>query len=122
VSAHLTPIESAVVDKLLQMHSAFANTVREQLSHATVAKRDFSGVGFFTHFALPADAPVRRDLGNAELNGVGAEIPGVEGGAGFILFIRDGVISFLEGYTYGDTKWPETITKFGVHEERKRSL
>jgi hypothetical protein len=105
------------VGKLLEKHPAFADAVREQLSHATVSARDYSGVGLFTNFSIPPDAAVRRDLGDAELDGVGAEIPGVEGGAGFILFIRDGVISFLEGYTYGDAKWPETVTAFRVHEE-----
>jgi len=105
------------MEKLLEKHPAFADAVRQQLSHATVSTRDYSEVGLFTNFAIPSDAPVRRDLGNAELDGVGAEIPGLEHGAGFILFVRDGVISFLEGYTYGDAKFPETITDFRVHEE-----
>ena len=117
MSAQLTPLESAVVDKLLEKHPAFADAVREQLSHASVSGRDYSGVGFFTKFAIPPDAPVRRELGNVELDGVGAEIPGVEHGAGFILFIRDGVISCLEGYTFGDAKWPDSVTDFRVHEE-----
>jgi hypothetical protein len=117
VSAQLTALESAVVEKLLQKHPAFADGVREQLSHAIVSSRDYSGVGFFTNFAIPQGAPVRRELGDAELGGVGAEIGGIEHGAGFILFIRDGAISLLEGYTHGDAKWPENIREFRVYEE-----
>src|SRR4051812_20594620 len=106
VSAHLTPLESAVLDKLLECHEELLDAIREQLAHASVSSRKFTGVGFFTHFAIPAEAPVRRDLESAELKHVGAKISGLADGAGFILFIRDGVISFLEGYTYGDAAWP----------------
>jgi len=114
VSAELTPLESAVLDKLLEKHEEPFDTIRQQLAHASVASRKFTGVGFFTHFAVPSEAPVRRDLRSAELGHVGAKISGLADGAGFILFIRDGVISFLEGYTYGDATWPDHITDFSV--------
>jgi hypothetical protein len=116
VSADLTPLESAVLDKLLAQTGEPFDTIRAQLSHASVSSRKFTGVGFFTHFAIGSDAAVRRDLPSAELSGVGAEVAGLSDGAGFLLFIRDGVVSFLEGYTYGDAVWPETITEFSVFE------
>jgi len=28
---------------------------------------------------------------------------------GFTLFIRSGHLSFLEGYTFGDVKWPDDL-------------
>jgi hypothetical protein len=118
VSADLTPLESAVLDKLLAHSGEPFDTIREQLAHASVSSRELTGVGFFTHFAIPAEAPVRRDLHSAELGEISAEIPGLENGAGFLLFIRDGVISFLEGYTYGDAAWPDPITEFSVFETR----
>ena len=79
--------------------------------HATVAKREFSGVGFFTEFALPADAPVRRDLADDAISDVGAEFPSLQHGAGFVLFIRSGVVTMLEGFTY-DEPWPESTDGF----------
>jgi hypothetical protein len=37
---------------------------------------------------------------------VGATIEGVNHGAGFLIFVRDGYLKFLEGYTY-DEPWPD---------------
>jgi hypothetical protein len=38
---------------------------------------------------------------------VNIRVKRVENGAGCLLFVRDGVLSFLEGYTYGGEEWPE---------------
>jgi hypothetical protein len=116
VSAELTPLESAVLDKMLAKSGEPFDTIRDQLANASVSSRQFTGAGFFTHFAIPSVAPVRRDLASTEIADVGAQIPGLQHGAGFVLFIRDGVISLLEGYTYGDAAWPERITDFSVFE------
>jgi len=43
----LTPLEKAVLDAMLDKSSEPFETVRQQLAQATVAKREFSGVGFF---------------------------------------------------------------------------
>jgi hypothetical protein len=104
VSTDLTPLESAVLDKMLAKSGEPFDTIHDQLAHASVSSRKFTGVGFFTHFTLPPDAPVCRDLRSIEFGDVGAQIPGLQHGAGFLLFIRDGVISVLEGYTYGDAR------------------
>jgi hypothetical protein len=93
----LTPLEKAVIDLLLDKRGEPFETVREQLRHATVSKREFSGVGFFTEFALSSDATVRRDLPDATIGDVGAQVSGLQHGAGFVLFIRGGVVTMLEG-------------------------
>jgi hypothetical protein len=109
----LTPLEKAVVDMMLDKSGEPFETVRQQLAHATVAKREFTGVGFFTDFSVSADAPVRRDLASMEISDVGAEFSSLQHGAGFVLFIRDGVVSMLEGFTY-DEPWPERTDDFKV--------
>src|SRR4051812_21951318 len=101
----LTPLEKAVMDMLLDKRGEPFDTIRQQLSYATITERSFTGVGFFTDFAISPDAPVRRDLADATIGDVGAEFPGLRHGAGFLLFIRGGVLSMLEGYTY-DESWP----------------
>jgi hypothetical protein len=42
---------------------------------------------------------------------VDAQIDGLENGAGFLLWITDGRLDFLEGYTY-DGLWPTSIEEF----------
>ena len=107
----LTPLEKAVLEKLLERRGEPFDTLRRQVSCASVSKREFSGVGFFTEFALPASVQVARDVADMTIGDVGAEIPGLEHGAGFVLFIRGGLVTMLEGYTY-DEKWPENTDEF----------
>ena len=41
-----------------------------------------------------------------------ADIPGVKnGGLGFFLYVRDGYLHKLEGYTYGED-WPSNVSNF----------
>jgi len=54
----LTPLEKAVLEKLLERRGEPFDTLRRQVSCASVSKREFSGVGFFTEFALPASVQV----------------------------------------------------------------
>ena len=110
----LTPLEKAVLDLLLDTRGEPFDTIRRQLSHATVAERRFTGVGFFTDFAIATDAPVSRDLADITIGDVGAEFPRLKNGAGFLLFIRGGVVSMLEGYTY-DESWPASTDGFTLH-------
>ncbi|MDB6124064.1 MAG: hypothetical protein JWQ71_3057 [Pedosphaera sp.] len=107
----LTPLEKAVLAKMLDKPGELFAIARQQLAQTTVAKREFSGVGFFTEFVIPADAQVRRNLPKTRIGAVGAEFSGLQHGAGFVLFIENGVISMLEGYTY-DEPWPENTDVF----------
>ena len=110
----LTALEQAVIDMLLDKPGEPFEAIRQQLSHATIAERRFTGVGFFTDFAIPHNAPVRRDLPDMTIGDVGAELPGLQHGVGFLLFIRSGVVSMLEGYTY-DESWPASTDEFTLH-------
>ena len=107
----LTSLERAVIDLLLTEQGEPNDTIRLQVKNANIANRELTGVGFFTKFELPVTSSVRRDLPNCTISGVEAELPGLKHGAGFLLFIRDGVVSQLEGFTY-DEPWPMTIDSF----------
>ena len=65
-----------------------------------------TGVGFFVHFDFDGDVPLAQPPtfsgGDAIIRLAGATIQ-----AGCVLFVRDGRIAMLEGYTYGDDKWAE---------------
>jgi hypothetical protein len=110
----LTPLEQAVIDMLLDKQGEQFDTIRQQMSHATIAERRSTGVGVYIDFVIPANAPARRDLADMTIGGVGATFPGLQHGAGFLLFIRDGVVTMLEGYTY-DESWPARTDQFTLH-------
>lgn len=108
----LTPLEQAVLSKILDGDHPIFTALRKQLEKATITSREFSGVGFFTGFTYPATAQsLSLPIENLELGDVGAEITGIQHGAGFVLFVRDGFLQTLEGYTY-DEPWPENTDSF----------
>jgi hypothetical protein len=110
----LIPLEKAVLDVMLDRSGEPYATLRQHLAHAAIMKREFSGVGFFTSFTIPSDAPVRRDLADTVIQDVAADISGLEHGASFLLFIRDGVLSMLEGVT-SIGEWPKDTHDFRVY-------
>lgn len=109
----LNQLEREVLDKLLFGDHPVLATLRAQASVARLAKREFSGVGFFCMMALPPHAPTVEDPRSFHLGDVNAEIQGLQHGAGFVLFVRDGRLEMLEGYTYGEP-WPEHSEKFSL--------
>lgn len=90
--------------------------LRAQARSARVS-RETTGVGFFVTFELPPDAPVLERV-DFELGDVHAVVKGLERGAGFVLFIRDGRLSMLEGYSY-DEPWPDPPGDFSLSYERE---
>jgi hypothetical protein len=109
----LTPLEKAVMDKLLAGEHPILVALRKQLENATISSRSFSGVGFFTHFRVPETIPhVPSPNGRLVFGDVNGEIKGIKHGAGFVLFLdQTGYLDMLEGYTYDDD-WPEDTSNF----------
>jgi hypothetical protein len=109
--AEISELESEVMRMLLNGNDPVLNTLREQWRASRVEKRELTGVGFYTRFSVLDSIP--RIEGNRTFNfgDVIAEINGLQYGAGFVLFVKDGVINMLEGYTY-DESWPPIISAF----------
>ena len=109
----MNALETAVLHKLLEGDLPPLVRLREQCSHVSVRNREFTGVGFFTDFDHPPGVVRLESPSRAVFGDVIADIDGLEYGAGFLLIIESGVISVLEGYSYGET-WPESIGRFSL--------
>jgi hypothetical protein len=102
VSDKLSPLERDVLELLLAPDHPVMHALRRQLVRCRVASREITGVGFFTTLEVDKDveaAPVtsaRRLI----LDDVKASVEGLEHGAGFALFIENGVLDTLEGFSY----------------------
>jgi len=114
----LTELERRVTEMLLAGDHPVLALLRVQFHHAKVVQREFTGVGFYTHFEIPSNVPRVPGRRSFELGDVHADIAGLEHGVDFILFVRDGAMDFLEAFTYGDDTCPETITTFTLKYER----
>jgi hypothetical protein len=117
----LNPIEAAVLDKLLAGDSPVLDCLRLQRARLHVTKRDLTGVGFFTELAHPADVRRLDVPRRAQFCDVLADVDGLQHGAGFVLFIDDGLLVMLEGYALANEPWPSRVEQFDLrywHAER----
>ena len=83
----------------------------KQYDVSRVVERKFTGVGFFTYFSVEnLSLHLSNDV-NMTLGAIQTDMEGLKWGMGSVLFIRDGVIYMLEGYTYGEA-FPEEIVNY----------
>jgi len=79
----------------------------DQLAVARVQNRRMTGVGIFVNLLIPERA-ARVDEIDTEISECYRTLLSAPRDLiGFTLFIREGHLSFLEGYTFGDAKWPD---------------
>lgn len=109
----LTELEESVLRMLLSGNHHVLSALRAQIQHCRVTKREMTGVGFFTHLDVP-NLELRVPLTDRTvISDVIGEIAGLQHGAGFVLYIVDGRMQLLEGYTY-DEPWPKEIVEYSL--------
>jgi hypothetical protein len=101
-------LEKAVLEKLLAGDHPALPALRSQLSVAEVGQRTFTGSGFLTFLTIPERCPAAPLPSKARLGDVAAVVEGIENGLGFVLFIGEGKLQCLEGYTYQED-WPPSL-------------
>ena len=104
----ITGFERTILNALLAGAIPELVLLRAQAEVAAVESREMTGVGFFTHLSVSPEVPRLESKGRIVLSDISAEIVGVKHGAGFLLFIQDGQLDNLEGFTYDDP-WPDDV-------------
>lgn len=108
----LSVIEKAVLEKILDGNFPLLIQLQRQLELCIVEKREFTGFGFYTTLTVPQSIPRMAGL-DIKFGDVLGCIPGLPGGAGFLLYVKGGVLDMLEGYSY-DEPWPTSIDCFNL--------
>ena len=103
--------EAEAMRRIVAEDPSISELLKKQYKSAEIISREFTGVGFFTRFNITDVSSRLPGSVNLELGAAHARIEGIEHGAGFVLFIRGGLIKTLEGYTF-DEPWPERITAY----------
>ena len=111
----MSPFEHEVIATFLRADHPVFEALRKQLDACRVEDRHFTGVGFFARLAVPPDvAPARVTRARLALSDVGASLGGLEHGAGFILWVENGLLETLEAFSY-DEPWPRAIDNYRIH-------
>lgn len=99
--------ENGLMNMLLAGEDNILLGLRGQYDKCTVKARRFTGVGFYTDFKVNrVHEPVAGGK-SFYIGDVDGAVDGNKGTLGFVLFIKDGFISSLEGYANLLDVWPE---------------
>ncbi|OYU91389.1 MAG: hypothetical protein CFE29_00380 [Bradyrhizobiaceae bacterium PARB1] len=96
----LWPIEQEILAIAAAAYPASAETIRQQISTAYVVSYENSGSGFFSDLTVAATTPLLEE--KSYLDAAYGNVAGVNEGMGFIVFLKDGRLSMIEGYCNGD--------------------
>ncbi len=95
-----TELELAALRAIFAETPEVAPGLERQLESATVTKRENTGAGFFTTITVADDAPP-VNCPNVLGHETHATVDGLDHGLGFVLFVKNGRMHLLEGYSVG---------------------
>lgn len=99
-------LEKKLMEMLLTNPHPVAKILMNQYQHSKITSTEYSGAGFFTNFKVKYNVE-KAPKNNFEITGIVADIGEQKDALGFVLFIRDGYIKMLEGYTLLIDFWPD---------------
>ena len=102
----INELETAVL--LQQLSNIGVTPDNERIAKLVVTDRWFSGAGFITELANHAELKIGKCDESYSGGEVGAKLNS-EIDSGYLFYIKNGYISSIEGYTFGDA-WPDEIS------------
>ena len=105
---NLTTLEDQVLEMLLRGQDEVLTVLRQQARQLQVSSREMTGAGFYTEFVVPPDVARVAERPSFKLGDVNGTADNLSHGLGFLLYVKDGALSMLEGYTY-DEPWPDDV-------------
>ena len=108
-------MEKAVLEKLLEGDLPELALLRAQL-HSARVYREWTGAGFWTKFEVDRASPRLAKRERFQIAGVYGRHPELQAGIGFTLFVDNGAVESLEGYTYEEA-WPTGLDGLTVEQE-----
>lgn len=103
--------EMKLMEMLLSGDDEVLNKLRKQYEVAKVVSREISDVGFYTSFLVENRSDLCIKDKSFHIGDVDGNIDGIEGAIGFVLYVKNGYITLLEGYTNIVNKWPKLRDK-----------
>jgi len=108
-----TALEKIVLREICKQYPQDQGAMEAQLATASVRSRENTGAGFFTNLDVRRDPAFKIPHTENSRGEVNANVAGLESGIGFILFLKDGYLDYLEGYSFEETTVPidwETVS------------
>jgi len=107
----LSATETRIIRSMLVKEYGLRSRFLDQLKLARVYNREFTGKGVFVNLRIGKNVAPVDDVNNEISEGYRTGLAAPADVVGFTLFIRNGYIGFLEGYTFGDAGWPGELSE-----------
>lgn len=110
----LNQLEKAVVGRFLRASKELLTRHPVDLDRVVVASRDFTGAGFLTKCQQDEHVKFFEDDVSLRWTGAGAYLGASKLDTGYLVYVDDGYLSNVEGYTFGEA-WPSVVDEFSLY-------
>ena len=100
--------EKTIIEDIIQTYPEYAERLTRQYGTATVTKRTIDSRGFYTYYDIGDKTASLGHGVNLQLGEDQWNINGLKYGSDYILWIKNGFITQLEGFSY-EEPWPAEI-------------
>lgn len=111
----VTELEKTVISSMLA--DSEVNPIRSAVNFdaVTVSEREFTGAGFLTELERSEELKLFDDGVSLRWGKVGARLNVSKLETGYLVYVDDGYVTTVEGYTYGD-EWPAQVEQIELYE------
>jgi hypothetical protein len=110
-----TELEKAVIASMLADCELKPSRSTVNFVAVTVSDREFTGAGFLTEFERSEELKLFDDGVSLRWGKVGARLNASKLETGYLIYVDDGYVTAVEGYTYGD-EWPNEVEQIELYE------
>ena len=100
--------EKIIITDIMEQYPEYKQKLQAQFEKSVVLKREFSTYGFSTYYIVTASEEALGNNENLQLGKSQWKINGLQHGSDYILWIKNGFITCLEGFSYNEP-WPDEI-------------
>ncbi|HKY41321.1 MAG TPA: hypothetical protein VJN18_35555 [Polyangiaceae bacterium] len=110
-----TELEKLVIGNMLADHELKPVRSSVNFDAVLVSDRELTGVGFLTEFQRSEELKLFEADVSLRWGKIGARLNASKVETGYLVYVDDGYVTGVEGYTYGD-EWPDQIEQIELYE------
>lgn len=110
----LTELELSVLERMLADNEVAPRNRELHAGAVTVTDREFTGVGFLTELQQSPALKLFNDGVSMRWGKVGARLNAAKIETSYLVYVDDGYVTAIEGYTYGD-EWPAEVDEVELY-------
>lgn len=108
-------LEKAVIGRMLSDRELEPARSTVDFDKVSVSSREYTGLGFLTELESAEELKLFKDGVSLRWGNVGARLNASRQETGYLVYVDNGYVTAVEGYTYGDD-WPDQVEQIELYE------